>query len=480
MADPALILVADDEEWVRLALGRLLEGAGYRVETASGGAETKERIRRATYDMVIVDLRLKDVDGIDVLKAAAAVAGGPEVLLITAHGTLESAVEAIKLGAFDYLAKPLDSKRVLLTVEQALERRRLRSELSLLRRQVGEKYGRANIIAGSAAMRRVLDLVELVSSTDSTVLIEGESGTGKELVARAIHFDGARAAGPFVTVNCGALPEPLLESELFGHVKGAFTGAVRDKKGLFEEAGGGTLLLDEIGDLPLPIQVKLLRILQDGELRRVGDVASHRVSTRVIASTNKRLQELVARSAFREDLFYRLNVIPIVLPPLRERKEDILPLASHFVAEFSRKLGRDVHGFSAPALAILLEHDWPGNVRELQNVVERTITLSSSMLLSLDDVQASLSLGGIARSATAPAPEGDAGSLRSTYRMLERDTIARALGRHGWDRSAAAAELGISRTSLWRRMKEYSLVSPPPDLQSPVSRAKQELPKGTA
>ncbi len=476
--EPALILVADDEEWVRLALGRLLEGAGYRVDTAAGGVETKERIRRGGYDMVIVDLRMKDVDGIEVLKAAVAVAGGPEVLLITAHGTLESAVEAIKLGAFDYLAKPLDSKRVLLTVEQALERRRLRSELTLLRRQVGEKYGRGNIIASSAAMRRVLDLVDLVSRTESTVLVEGESGTGKELVARAIHFDGARAGGPFVTVNCGALPEPLLESELFGHVKGAFTGAVRDKKGLFEEADGGTLLLDEIGDLPLPIQVKLLRVLQDGEIRRVGDVSFRRVSTRVIASTNRRLHELVARSAFREDLYYRLNVIPIVLPPLRERKEDILPLASHFVAEFSRKLGRNVQGFSAPALAALLQHDWPGNVRELQNVVERTITLSSSALLSLEDVNASLSLGGIARSATTPT--GDAGALRSTYRMLERDSIARALDRHSWDRSAAAAELGISRTSLWRRMKEYSLVSPPPDLAPPVPRAKQEQPKGTA
>jgi len=457
--DTSLILVADDEEWVRLALGKLLQADGYRVDMASCGSEARARIQKGVCDMVIVDLKMKDIDGMEILKTARAQSYDPEVLLITAHGTVETAVEAIKLGAFDYLTKPLDSKRVLLTVRQALERRRLRSELSSLRRQLGERYGRQHIICASPKMKRVLDLVELVSRTDSTVLIEGESGTGKELVARAIHFDGPRAARPFVTVNCGALPEPLLESELFGHVKGAFTGALRDKNGLFEEASEGTLLLDEVGDLPLSIQVKLLRVLQDGEIRRVGGVSFERVNVRVIASTNRRLLSLVEKGGFREDLFYRLNVIPITLPPLRERREDILPLVSHFVAEIGRKMRKNLQGFSPPALTALLAHDWPGNVRELENVVERTAALSSSELISLQELETSLQLGG-----EAPAnPQGslEAETLRGTYRALERDSILRALEQHGWDRSAAAAALGISRTSLWRKMKEYGLRKPP-------------------
>jgi two-component system response regulator AtoC len=456
----ARVLVVDDEEWVRLALGKLLQGEGYEVATASSGREAQGSIERGAYDMVVVDLKLKDVDGIEVLKAAKARSYDPEVLLITAHGTVESAVEAIKLGAFDYLSKPLDSKRVLLTVKQALERRRLRSELSSLRRQMGERYGRRNIIWASPAMKKVLDLVEVVSRTDSTVLIEGESGTGKELVARAIHFDGPRASKPFVAINCGALPEPLLESELFGHVKGAFTGAARDKRGLFQEAREGTLLLDEVADLPLSIQVKLLRVLQDGEVRPVGGVSFERVDVRVIASTNRRLRAVVQEGRFREDLFYRLNVIPVSLPPLRERREDILPLIGHSVAEMSRKLRKGVKGFSPPALARLLEYDWPGNVRELQNVVERTVALSASDLIGLEELEASLRLGGAGGGATdGEAGQGD--SLRGTYRILEKDRIATVLERCGGNRRAAAGELGISRTSLWRKIKEYGLREAP-------------------
>jgi DNA-binding NtrC family response regulator len=456
--EKARILVVDDEEWVRLALSKLLESDGYAVERSSGGRDAKERIRRSLYDMVVVDLRLADMDGVEVLKAAKAQSYDPAVLVVTAFATVESAVKAIKLGAFDYLTKPLDSKRVLLTVKQAIETRGLRVALSNLRRQMGERYGSRNIIFASAGMKRVMELIELLCRSDSTVLIQGESGTGKELVARAIHYDGRRANGPFVAVNCGALPEPLLESELFGHVRGAFTGALHDKKGLFEEAECGTLLLDEVGDLPMSIQVKLLRVLQDGEIRRVGATSTRRIHVRIIASTNSCLHSLVESGRFRQDLFYRLNVIPILLPPLRERKEDIVPLANHFLAVFSRKLHRGVRTFSPAALMALLAYPWPGNVRELENLVERTVALSSSQTIGGAEIEAGLSLG-------LPVPAAEAAdheaTLTDTYGILEKESVLSALNQTKWHRARAAEILGISRTSLWRKMKLHHLEGPP-------------------
>jgi DNA-binding NtrC family response regulator len=448
------ILIVDDEEWVRLALSKLLEGGGYLVERVSGGLEAKERMERSTYDMVVVDLRLRDLDGIEVLKTARAQSYEPAVLLITAHGTVESAVEAIKLGAFDYLTKPLDSKRVLLTVKQAIETRGLRLQVSQLRRQMGERYGSRHIVFASSGMKRVMELVELVSRSDSTVLIEGESGTGKELIARAMHYDGSRANEPFVAVNCGALPEPLLESELFGHVRGAFTGAIRDKKGLFEEANRGTLLLDEIGELPVSIQVKLLRVLQDGEIRRVGATATRRVDVRIVACTNSRLFSLVESGRFRKDLFYRLNVIPLVLPPLRERREDVIPLANHFLGMFNRKLSRQVSGFSPAALGTLMEYDWPGNVRELENLVERTVALNSSGKISRAEIDAGLRLG---LPPLEEEPEHREMTLQDTYGIMEKERVLTALNQNEWNRTLAARALGISRTSLWRKMKQHDL-----------------------
>jgi len=304
-------------------------------------------------------------------------------------------------------------------------------------------------------MKKVLELVELVSVTDSTVLIEGESGTGKELVARAIHFSGRRAKHPFIAVNCGALPEPLLESELFGHLKGSFTGAIRDKKGLFEEADGGTLLLDEIGDMPSPIQVKLLRVLQEGEIRRVGGNSNISVDVRIIASTNRKLSALVEEGEFREDLFYRLNVIPITIPPLRERREDIIPLINHFVEVYRAKLKKDVQGFSPEALEILLNHDWPGNIRELENVVERAMTLGSHTLISSSDLTKIFYLGEAPSKSTEP--ESDDFNLHKAHEMLEREYILKALKKNDWNQSQAAKGLGIDRSSLWRKMKEYGI-----------------------
>jgi DNA-binding NtrC family response regulator len=455
MAKRPLILVVEDEEWARKFLRELLEKESYRVDDAADGAQAIKKMGEGLYDLVITDLKMEGYDGIDVLKAAKSHSYDPEVLLVTAYGTVESAIEAIKLGAFDYLTKPLDSNRLIVTVGQALDKRRLKGEVENLRSQVGERYSRKKIIAASSKMKKVLELVELVSGTDSTVLIEGESGTGKELVARAIHFSGTRAKRPFIAVNCGALPEPLLESELFGHVKGSFTGAIRDKKGLFEEADGGTLLLDEIGDMPSPIQVKLLRVLQEGEIRRVGGNSNISVDVRIIASTNRKLSALVEEGEFREDLFYRLNVIPITIPPLRERRDDIAPLINHFVGVYKGKLKKDVEGFSPEALEILLNHDWPGNIRELENVVERAMTLGSYTLISSSDLTKIFYLGKSPSKSTEP--ESDDFNLHKAHEMLEREYILKALKKNDWNQSQAAKDLGIDRSSLWRKMKEYGI-----------------------
>ena len=458
MPKKPIILVVEDEEWARKFLRELLQEDGYRVDDAEDGKEAEGKLKKSIYDLVITDLKMEGLDGIDVLKIARAQEYDPEVLLITAYGTVESAVEAIKLGAFDYLTKPLDSKRVMVTVGQALDKRRLKGEVASLRSQVEDKFGRKNITAASTKMQKVLELVDLVSGTDSTILIEGESGTGKELVARAIHFGGPRASKPFIAVNCGALPEALLESELFGHVKGSFTGAMNDKKGLFEEANGGSLLLDEIGDMPSSIQVKLLRVLQEGEIRRVGSNSNISVDVRMLASTNKKLSALVEEDEFREDLFYRLNVIPITIPPLRERRDDIVPLVNHFVGVYKGKLKKDIQGFAPEALEILLNHDWPGNIRELENVVERAITLGAPPLISSSDLITILYLGEVP-SKGSEAESGDF-NLDKAHEIFEKEHLLKALQKNDWNRVQAAKDLGIDRTSLWRKMKDYDINEP--------------------
>ncbi|HVP19485.1 MAG TPA: sigma-54 dependent transcriptional regulator [Spirochaetia bacterium] len=449
------VLVVDDDEIIRKLMRDLLEVNHYEVEDASDVAAASGKLRDREYEVVLTDLMLPDGSGLDVLHAARSRPYQPEVLLITAYGTIDSAVEAVRGGAFDYLTKPLSTQKLLLAVERAIERRNLRREVDELRSEMEGRYAPQNIVAVSPGMRKVLEMVNIVRTSDSSVLIQGESGTGKELVARAIHYRGPRAPRPFIALNCAALPEALLESELFGHVKGAFTGANTDKKGLFEEADGGTLLLDEIGDMPPALQAKLLRVLQEGEVRRVGSTSVRKVDVRIIASTNKDLASLIAQGSFREDLYYRLAVIPIAIPPLRERREDIEPLCRHFMAVHSAKLGRDVPGLDPRAMESMMDYSWPGNVRELENVIARAMTLSSAAHITREEFSRIFSLGrastrqaGVPDSNPPAAPEGES---------QEREAILQALQQGNGNQTKAARILGIGRNTLWRKMKKYRI-----------------------
>ena len=394
MARGHRLLVVDDDETIGKLLRDLLEANGYEVDVSSDCQSAAQALRGREYEVVLTDLMLPDGDGLEVLRAARARPYDPEVLVITAFGTIDSAVEAVRGGAFDYLTKPIATQKLLLTVERAMERRTLKSEVSNLRKEVGERYAPHSLVGESPAMRRILEMVDVVAVSDTGILIQGESGTGKELVARAIHFRGPRSARPFIAINCAALPEALLESELFGYAKGAFTGAATERKGLFEEADGGSILLDEIGDMPLLLQGKLLRVLQEGEIRRVGSASVRRVDVRILSSTNRDLAALIKEGKFREDLYYRLNVIPLVIPPLRERREDIVPLCRHFLILYGRKVGRDAQTLSAEALQMILDHDWPGNIRELENLIARVVTLSTSPLIPAEEFRAIFTLGG--------------------------------------------------------------------------------------
>jgi DNA-binding NtrC family response regulator len=448
MIDPARVLVVDDDEHIRGWLSDLLEANRYGVVAAADGGQAVGLLRSGEFDAVITDLMLPGADGIEVVRAARSRPDAPEAIVVTAFGSIESAVEAVRAGAFDYLTKPLSSQKLLVVLERALERRSLKREVDLLRREAGDRRGTAGVVAVSEAMRRVMALADAVAASDAPVLLQGESGTGKELVARAIHQRGPRAARPFVAVNCAALPEPLLESELFGHVRGAFTGAHVEKRGLFEEADGGTLLLDEIGDMSHPLQAKLLRVLQEREVRRVGATATKRVDVRAIASTHRDLSVLIADGKFREDLYYRLAVIPVVVPPLRERREDVVPLVQHFTSIHARRAGAGVRSFSAEALALMMAYDWPGNVRELGNVVERALTLIVSPVISAAEFAPVFALGRAAGPAQpARAPD-------------ERGAILAALEASGWNHTKAAESLDIARNTLWRRMKQYDITRP--------------------
>jgi DNA-binding NtrC family response regulator len=445
----AAILLVDDEPSARATMALLLRKRGHRViEAADVGAATKA-LADTTFEVVVTDLRMPDGDGLDVLRAARAHCPDADVILLTAYAGWESAKEAIRLGAFDYFEKGREPDELLHRIERAVQDKALRRENENLRAQVRERFGLPGLIAGSAEMTQVLDLVERVAPTDATVLIRGESGTGKEIIAKALHHASKRAEGRFVAINCGALPEPLLESEIFGHVKGAFTGAGANKKGLFEEAHGGTLFLDEIGEMMPGLQVKLLRALQSGEVRPVGSTQVITVETRVVAATNRDLEPMIRQGSFREDLFYRLNVIPITLPPLRERREDIPLLAEHFLARFAQRQGR-VLRLSAAATERLLRYAWPGNVRELENAMERLAILARDETIEPGDlpshVGAGLALG------TAPGLAAE-----QTLAEAERAHIIQILERYGWNHSRAAEALGIGRTTLWRKLKDYGI-----------------------
>ncbi len=439
------VLVVDDQKNMRATTAILLRQAGYAVAEAEDGEAAIQRLSAEPFDVVLTDVRMGALDGMEVLRSALEVAPSTQVIVMTAYGTIESAVEAIRRGAYDYVSKPFKEDELLLRIEKAVERRRLLGEMSLLAGEFRARYGLEHVVGRSAAMREVLERVVRVAPGDATVLITGESGTGKELVARALHSGSRRSGKPFVPVNCAAITETLLESELFGHARGAFTGATRARRGLFEEANGGTLFIDEIGETALGFQAKLLRALQDGEIRRVGESVPIQVNVRVIAATNQDLKKAIAERRFREDLFYRLNVVPLRMPALRERREDIPLLAAHFVTRFNQRTGAR-KALLPDAVARLLEHDWPGNVRELENMIEQAAALSSAPEIGAGDI----------RFETSPSEPG-AQPLSDAVDAAERRAIAAALARCGGDLGRVARELSISSTTLWRKMKRHGL-----------------------
>ena len=450
-AEPGSILIVDDEPSLRLTLAMLLRAEGWTVREAAGVSPAVALLEQEPFDVVITDLRMEGEGGIDVLKTAKRVNVRTEVILLTAFGSVGSAVEAMKLGAFDYLAKPFEPDELVLVVRKALERGALIREVERLRHTLAAELGVTKVVAKGPAMMAVFDLVRRIAPSDATVLVQGESGTGKELIARMIHARSLRALQPFVPVDCGTLPEPLLESELFGHVRGAFTGAVTAKKGLIEEAHGGTVFLDEIDVLPASTQVKLHRVLQELTIRRVGSTTPITVDIRVIAATNQVLPELIRRQAFRPDLFYRLNGIVVEVPPLRQRVEDIIPLAMHFCRTFAERLGRPVTRLAPVTVDLLLRHAWPGNVRELEKAIERAVVLARSEVIEPDDLPPALHGD---RAEPFPRPDG------RTLADVEKAHILAVLYERGWNQVQAAEALGISRTTLWRKLREYGLQSP--------------------
>ena len=477
MTADARVLVVDDEERVRKLLTRLLQEEGHRVRAASSGREALEALEGEAYDLVLTDLTMPGMSGMDLLSEIREKWPEMSVILITAFGTVESAVEAMHKGAFHYITKPFKLDEVRIFTQRALQEGRTRRELAALRREVHQKFEYANIIGKSKAMRDVFSLIERVAPSNSTVLIQGKSGTGKELVAKAIHYNSPRRRSPFVPINCGAIAETLLESELFGHVKGAFincgaiaetlleselfghvkgafTGAIANKKGIFEEAQGGTIFLDEIADTSPGMQVKLLRVLQEREIRRVGGNDTIKVDVRLIASTNRNLAEAVRERDFREDFYYRLNVIPLILPPLRDRPEDIPLLARRFLAGFAAEAGSEVTGISTEAMRALMHYAWPGNIRELENVIERAVTLGAGGgeggELGVEDLPPSL------LEDAGPA-ETEALPVVSTIREVEKAHIARVLKFTGGQVSKAARILGIDRRTLYRKIEAYKI-----------------------
>jgi DNA-binding NtrC family response regulator len=468
------LLVVDDDSAMRDFLSESLMDEGYRVDVAAGGRAGIERVRAGGVDLVVTDVKMPDMDGLDMLAeirapAAAATEGAnpPHVVIITAFGSIETAKRALKLGAHDYITKPFEIDDLLVAVEKALDERTLRREVARLRKEVARPYRFENIIGKSAPMQDVFALIRRLSGSAANVLITGESGTGKELVARALHFNSPRAKKPFVPVNCAAIPDTLLESELFGYKRGAFTDARTDHQGQFVEADGGTIFLDEIGDLPPQLQAKLLRVLQERELRPLGAARPEKVDVRVLSATNRDLAQRMREGAFREDLFYRLNVIEVMLPPLRDRAEDVLPLADHFLHEVTQRSGKRILAFTQAALKILLAYPWPGNVRELENVVERAVALAEGDQIGPDDLPSQVRER---RSADVLA-----GALARglTLAELEREYINRVLQAEGGNKTRAAQRLGLDRKTLYRKLEEYGRAPGEPGTPNEVTDERQ-------
>jgi two-component system response regulator AtoC len=442
------ILVVEDEKIVRISLTDALKAEGYTVLSVEDGGKAIAALEEAEFSLVITDIRLPEVSGIEILRKCLFEAPSTPVIMMTAFGSIKDAVEAMRIGAFDYMTKPFDLDEMLLTVGRALELQSLTSENIRLKKELSSYYGAPNIIGESKAMQTIFGLLDKVSRTDSTVLILGESGTGKELIASTIHYQSGRQKKPIVRVNCAALPEDLIESELFGYEKGAFTGAAARKPGRFDLADGGTIFLDEIGDLPLLTQTKILRVLEERNFERLGATQSSSVDVRIIAATNKDLEKEIREGSFREDLYYRLNVIPIVMPPLRKRKEDIPLLIDAFVGKFNDQLGTEVR-FDAEAVQVLMNYPFPGNVRELMNVIERCIALANENIIGRTDLP-----GHMAGTRHQKTPLL---TLQEVTADAEKNHIARILRLTNGNRSKASAILGVSRKTLWEKIKHTGL-----------------------
>ena len=449
-AAPAHILVVDDDRAMCQLLFDLLREEGYAAEVAHDAESAIEKHRNGRFDLTITDLMMPKMKGIELVQRLREINGGAAVLLITAFGTIESAVEAMRAGAFHYVTKPFHNEEILIQVKRALEQQNLQKELRRLRTEVQARDRFQNIIGQSEAMQRVLETVAQVSDLPANLLIEGESGTGKEIIARAVHFNSLRASGPFVAVNCAAIPETLLESELFGYLRGAFTDARKDRRGLFQEASGGILFLDEISEIQPLLQAKLLRVLEDKEIRPLGLNQSEKVDARLVSASNQNLDEQVRAGRFRQDLYYRLNVIRIELPPLRQRSEDIPLLVNHFIEKFADSGKRRVGGIQPDALAALKSHDWPGNIRELEHTIERAVLLGKGPMITLEDLPPALMTRGESALVVAQAL-----AKHLTLRDLERDYIGRILENTQGNKTEAARILGVDRTTLYRKLEEY-------------------------
>ncbi|MFT3922652.1 MAG: sigma-54 dependent transcriptional regulator [Myxococcales bacterium] len=459
----AKLLVVDDQRNMRTTLAMMLRGAGHDVDEAENGEAAVDRLSSEVYDLVLTDLKMGGTDGLDVLRAAKEISQLTEVMVMTAFGTIESAVEAMRIGAHDYIQKPFTEQELLLRVQKAVEQRRLAGEMSVMAAEFRERYKFDNIIGRSAAVRDVLARIVRIAPTDATVLITGESGTGKELVARAVHANSKRATRPFVSVNCAAISETLLESELFGHVRGAFTGAVSARKGLFEEANGGTFFFDEIAETPPSFQAKLLRAIQEGEIRRLGDNKPIHVDVRIVAATNQDLKVSIEEKRFRQDLYYRLNVARFILPPLRERPEDIPQLVEHFVDKFARKMSRHV-SVGEGVMDYLMGYEFPGNIRELENMIEQGVALAVNGVVQRDDVippemQLSRRAQERAQAAASAGPSAEAAgrALQDVVDDAERKAIEAVLREVDGNKERAAELLGLSSTTLWRKMKRLNV-----------------------
>jgi len=451
MRDRARILLIEDEELSRESLSRLLKSAGFTVKGAASGEMAMQLLALEKFDIVVTDLFLPDANGIDILKKVKGNSPRTEVILITGHASAETAVKAMKEGAYDYITKPLNFEELQIILTKAMEKHQLLNENVYLRKQLREKYGFANIVGNSPAMQKVFSRISRVTNTESTVLVLGESGTGKELVAKAIHFNGPRKDKPFIAVNCAAIPETLLESELYGHLKGSFTGAIRDKIGKFEAANCGTIFLDEIGTMPIHLQTKLLRVLQEQEIEKIGSTRPVKLDVRVISATNINLEEEVKKGNFREDLFYRLNVIPIVIPPLRERVEDILALSKYFIEKYCAEMKHPFMTISKEALETLELYHWPGNVRELENMMERIVALTDGDSITLLDIPSNI------REQVMTKVTERGVDLTRAINEMERQMITEALALSKGVKAQAAAMLKLNRTTLVEKMRRLGI-----------------------